>query len=135
MVYLPREGGNVVVEALLVADEGIDAVPEGQGGAAVHRRGQTGQRHERDEAERLEGHGLAAGVAAADDQHAVAALDAQGTEIVDSLGGKTLHILEGEAALGHIVCDVDHCQFVGILPRQGIHCVKCKVIAVGIGIV
>ena len=42
---------------------------------------------------------------------------------------------QGAPALGHIICDVNHGQLVGILPGQSIHGVKCEVITLGIGVV
>ena len=67
--------------------------------------------------------------------HAVATLDAQTLKVVGALGGGVLHILEGEAALGHIIGNVEHSQLVGRLPGDGIHSVECEVVAVGVGVV
>ena len=62
----------------------------------------------------------------------VAPLDAQGRKVVGGLAGSVLHILEGEAALGHIVGDVDHGQLVGILSGDGIHSIEGEVVALGV---
>ena len=64
--------------------------------------------------------------------HPVAPLDAQGGEVVGRLAGSVLHILEGEAALGHVVCDVDHGKLVRALPGDGIHGVEGEVVALGV---
>ena len=64
--------------------------------------------------------------------HPVPPLDAQGGEVVGGLAGGVLHILEGEAALGHIVRDVDHGQLVGTLPGDGVHGIEGEIITLGI---
>ena len=62
-------------------------------------------------------------------------LDAQTLEVVGTLGRSILEVLKGEPAFGHVVCDVDHCQLVGVFPGQCVHRVKSKVVAIGVGVV
>ncbi len=85
VVDLGREGRDVVGQALLVADEGVDAAEPGQVGAGLgrHREGREG--HGRAQAEALEADGLAAGVAARDDERLFAGpeLDVQGMDLLE----------------------------------------------------
>ena len=66
------EGGQGLFNALLVADVGVDAVQQREFG---HFGGdvQAGMGHQGQETHGLEGHGLAAGVGAGDDQYPVVA--------------------------------------------------------------
>ena len=58
----------------------------------------------------------------------VAPLYAERLEIVCALGGGILHILEGEAALGHIVCHVKHSQLLGLSASYLVHGIKGEVV-------
>ena len=68
MLDLGREGGNVVFQALLVTDEGIHAAEPGQMRTGGRGHGQAAQGHGHAQAQGLEADGLAAGVAAGDDE-------------------------------------------------------------------
>ena len=62
------------------------------------------------------------------DQHnGVALPDTQGFEIVGGLGGVFLHIAEGEAAVGAVVCHPQHSQLVGGFFGDGVHAVEGEV--------
>jgi len=67
-----------------------------------------------------------------DQQHPVAALDAQGLEVVGGLAGVAAHVGEGEVALLLAAVHVDHSQLVRLAPCQTVHDVECKVEAVRI---
>ena len=57
----------------------------------------------------------------------VALCDAQGFEIVGGLGGVFLHIAEGKAAFGAVVCHPQHSQLVGGFFRNRVHAVEGEV--------
>ena len=62
------------------------------------------------------------------DQHdAVAALDAEGGEVVGRLARAVLHVLEGEAALGHVVRHVQHGKLVRAPSGDAVDDVEGKV--------
>ena len=61
------------------------------------------------------------------EHYGVALLDAERFEIIRSLCRIFLHIAKGESAVGLIVCDPHHCELIGILFRNRIDAVKCKV--------
>lgn len=62
------------------------------------------------------------------DQHdAVAALDAEGGEVVGRLARAVLHVLEGEAALGHVVRHVQHGELVRAPSGDAVDDVEGKV--------
>ena len=61
---------------------------------------------------------------------AVAAPDAEGGKVVCRLRGGVLDILEGEAPLGHVVCDMKHGKLLGRLAGDLVDNVKGKVEAV-----
>ena len=67
------------------------------------------------------------------EHNSVAALDAEGFEVVCTLRGGILYILEGESALGHIVCHVEHRELVGILTRYLVDGIKREIISILIG--
>ena len=69
---MAREGRQRLGNALLVADVGHDLPEDGQPRAVGGRNAQAGLVHERQEAERLQRHGLPAGIRAGDDEGAVA---------------------------------------------------------------
>ena len=63
------ERGERLLDRLLVADVGEDGVEDGQPGVGVGGDRQAGLRHQREQADRLERDGLAAGVGAGDQEH------------------------------------------------------------------
>jgi hypothetical protein len=66
--HVRREGAERLLDALLVADVGVDAVEDAQHGFGGRRDVQPGLGHQRQQADRLERDGLAAGVRPGDDQ-------------------------------------------------------------------
>ena len=92
------------------------------------------RRGDRDRAELVEphDHGPELPVAAHDQHHAVALLDAQRAEVVRRAGAHLLHLLEGEAALGLFAVEVDHRETVRLLLRDGVHHVKGEVEALDV---
>ena len=71
------EGGEILLDGLRVADVGEDGVEDGQLGA-VGRDGDSGLRHEGEQADGFQGDGFAAGVGAGDDELAVLAFQFEG---------------------------------------------------------
>ena len=71
MPDLRRKRGKMIIKALLVADERVDRRPPRDDGTLRRRDRQSGERHDRQQTERLEAYGLAARVAAADDERAI----------------------------------------------------------------
>lgn len=71
MGNMGREGGEVVLHRLRVADVGEDLVEDGHDGAGLGGDGQPRLDHEREETNRLEGHGLATRVGPRDDHASV----------------------------------------------------------------
>ena len=63
------EGRDRLLDALLVADIGIDPIEHGQGAPLVGRNVKSRLVHERQETRGLHGHRLAAGVWPGDNQH------------------------------------------------------------------
>ena len=72
-----REGGEVALDGLGIADVSKDGVEEGQGGLGGGD-GHAGLGHDREKAEGLEANGFATGVGAGDDELARAALEDKG---------------------------------------------------------
>ena len=64
------------------------------------------------------------------EHHAVAALDAEGFEVVRALRGGALDVGVGEAALRLIAVEMDHGECVRLLASERVHHVECKVEAV-----
>ncbi len=64
--HVRREGGQALLDALLVADVGPDLADEANLRAGVGRDVQAGQRHQRQQSDRLQGDRLAAGVGSGD---------------------------------------------------------------------
>ena len=62
-----REGGEVVLHRLRVADVGKDLVENRHDGAGLRGDREPGLHHERKQPDRLEGHGLATRVGPGDD--------------------------------------------------------------------
>ena len=73
--HVAAEGGKRLLDALLVADVRVDRVEDGQAAAGVGGNGQAGLGHGGQQADRLQGDRLAAGVGAGDQQHRVRAAD------------------------------------------------------------
>ena len=70
------EGGQRLLDALLVANVGVDTVQQGKLGG-LGGDVQAGVGHQSQQADGLEGHGLAAGVGAGDDHYPVGATQFQ----------------------------------------------------------
>ena len=68
--HVSTERRQALREALIVADVGEDDLEDADDAPVAARDRQAGADHERDEAHRLEGDGLSAGVRAADDHRA-----------------------------------------------------------------
>src|SRR5690606_25232879 len=66
--HVRRKGAEILLDALLVTDVGVDALEYAQFGV-LHRQMQTALRHHRQQTNRLERDCLAAGVRPGDDQH------------------------------------------------------------------
>ena len=58
-------GAQAIIKALLIADKGEYALPQGQGAAGSHRCGQAGEPHQGNQPQGLQADGFTAGVAAA----------------------------------------------------------------------
>ena len=71
------EGGEILLDGLIVADVGEDGVEDGQLGA-VGRDGHSGLRHQGEQASGFERDGFAAGVGAGDDELAAGAFELDG---------------------------------------------------------
>ncbi len=71
------EGGEILLDGLIVADVGEHGVEDGELGS-VGRDGDSGLRHEGEEADGFQGDGFAAGVGAGDDQLAGFAFEFDG---------------------------------------------------------
>ena len=69
--HVGAEGGERLLDALLVADVGVDGGEDGQAAALVGGDGQAGLGHQAEQADGLEGDGLAAGVGPGDEQDGV----------------------------------------------------------------
>ena len=65
----------------------------------------------------------------------VTLLDTESPEIVGALRRSPLHIPEGETSFGHIIGDMNHCQFVRFLLGNCIHDIKSEIEAVFIYII
>ena len=71
------ERGEILLDGLIVADVGEDGIEDGQVGA-VSGDWDTGLRHQREQAQRFQGHGFAAGVGAGDDELAAVVFEFDG---------------------------------------------------------
>lgn len=116
-----REGGQVLRDALLVADVGPDLVQERDGRARRARDGHAAAGHQAQQAERLEADGLAAGVGAGDDQRpeAVAHLDGDG-DGRDALVDEQ-RMARGGQPDGHVIAHLrkDGADLEGIVGHRG----------------
>ena len=80
------EGGEILLDGLVVADVGEDGVEDGELGA-VGGDGKAGLGHQREQADGFEGDGFAAGVGAGDDELAAGAFEFDGDgDYGDALG-------------------------------------------------
>ena len=82
-LHVGGEGGQALLDALLVSDVGVDIPEEGELASVAGRDMEAGHAHELEEADGLEGDGLAAGVGTRDDDHVVvgAQLDIDGDDL------------------------------------------------------
>ena len=71
------EGGEILLDRLIVADVGEDGVEDGEFGA-IGGNGDSGLRHQGEEADGFQGDGFAAGVGAGDDELAARAFEFDG---------------------------------------------------------
>jgi hypothetical protein len=62
------EGREARLDRLFIADIGIDVVEHRDGAFGIHRRRNPGLHHDRDDPDRLQQHGLAAGVGPRDEE-------------------------------------------------------------------
>ena len=130
------EGGQALFDALLVADVGADAVEADDLAARLRRYMQAGQTHAGQQADGLQGDGLAAGIGAGDDHGAdaaiqlhvyrhhfrrrdqrVAGLDQTEQAAVVHLGRGAVQII-AELALGHDEIDAGQDDQIGLDLRR-----------------
>ena len=134
--HVGAEGGQALFDALLVSDIGADPVEAGYLAALIHRDMQSGQSHASEEADGLQGHGLAAGVGPGDDHGGditpqlhvdghhpgrrdqwMAGLDQADEAAVVDLGSRSVKIV-AELAFGRDEIDAGQHDQVGIDLRR-----------------